>query len=433
MAKQPSDRPTAAVEVRKKKPRSVPASTSTSSKPSSSKLMLDGIFSSIPVDVRKSKKKTSDSSEKPKRRRETEDGATSQLDDILSLLSADTAPPGRAKKQHKSDSKSSERTKEKSGGELDDILSVLDARSSKRKEPTTAAADAEGVRAKKKKLKSDAGLALSQPRAAVTSEEEVSAIAPPSQLPHEPSSPSPSAPAPAPFASAPAPAIADPNLLLKRLKIAHRNLSSSLSSLSTDTVLVDRIWYKNKSQFKSAFWWASFDAVRRTLHRLLSPPCANALRSLALVYAGLGAGTEGLQVAESAESGGLMKFVTKPMISTMQDFISSPEGREVLQEAREQMLVLEAVLEELVRRCEEAGKVLVRHLSTPPAPTFAPLVTALLALVAGVCEGAREGLEGKAAVEGKDGQQGKKADAGEGSRKGPVGVARELLEELSSL
>lgn len=80
--------------------------------------------------------------------------------------------------------------------------------------------------------------------------------------------------------------------------------------------------------------------------------------------------------------------------------------------------LLEQVLVQVKQRAATAGRVLVKHMNTPPAPTFAPLVTSLLALMGSVHSIAGElvGAEGGE-------EMGEEKD-------GSVGVMRRLLEDL---
>ncbi|KAF6767469.1 hypothetical protein PSEUBRA_005020 [Kalmanozyma brasiliensis GHG001] len=181
---------------------------------------------------------------------------------------------------------------------------------------------------------------------------------------------------------------------LKALKQPLRLLISTLQTLESEQTLVDRMWYKNRAQFRSALWWVGYDGVRRSLRRLL-PSSSGAesgsrggdgegrggkgvLRGLVRVYAGLG----GVDVQGGQGWVTIPKFDTRPTADSIHAYLSTNEDD--VRQALYQLAMLERLLHVVRVRAETAGSVMVTHLNTPPAPTFAPVVTGLLALVAGV-------------------------------------------------
>ncbi|KAJ1031292.1 hypothetical protein NDA18_002509 [Ustilago nuda] len=224
----------------------------------------------------------------------------------------------------------------------------------------------------------------------------------------------------------------NPNVSFKTMRTTLRILIASLRNLTQELSLIDRIWYKNKSQFKAAFWWSCFNSSRRSLHKLcLASSCSSvglareSLGKFSLVYAGIGGGIETfhtqqqkLKSIEPDRYANLPKFERKPTSTTLSQFISSTEGRKLIEETREMVQLLEQVLVQVKQRAATAGRVLVKHMNTPPAPTFAPLVTSLLALMGNVHSIAGElvGAEGGE-------EMGEEKD-------GSVGVMRRLLEDL---
>lgn len=192
----------------------------------------------------------------------------------------------------------------------------------------------------------------------------------------------------------------DVGVQLKTYKASFRTLLSALQLLERETELVERIWYKNASQFQSALWWQAFNSVRRTLHPLFRTSTSNAksmVRNLTLVYAGLGGGISTFQLALQTQSqaegwGALTKFDTKPSSELLHTFLSFPPATQLLTLTQDHLAQLQKILLLLTTRIESAGKVLVNHLNTPPAPTFAPLISTLLALLASIDSAAQSAL-----------------------------------------
>lgn len=189
--------------------------------------------------------------------------------------------------------------------------------------------------------------------------------------------------------------------ILKTYRVSFRFLSQKLDVLSRETELVNQLWYKNASQHKSAWFWASFDGLRRALHRLESTPST---RHLSLVFAGLGGGTEALtshqgRLNDAASQLSLPKFDTKPTIEVGQVWIRDQGGLDWIDQTCDQLKALEKSLELVKRRARALGKMLVLHANTPPAPTFAPVITTLFALAATVASEAEACLTGNGVEE----------------------------------
>ncbi|TKY85973.1 hypothetical protein EX895_004798 [Sporisorium graminicola] len=231
--------------------------------------------------------------------------------------------------------------------------------------------------------------------------------------------------------------------LLKPLRAHLRLLTATFERLGSERVLVDRIWYKNSVQFKSALWWrVGVCGVRRALHRLLLLPsvpsdgegegegsgsvAVRAVCSVAKLYAGLGGGLPAFHAAAScsfSSSGNspypsLPRFDAKPSAATAREFLATAEAQSHLRETLQTLHVLRSVLQVVKRRSHAAGKLFLVHLNTPPAPTFAPLVSACFALVAGVC----------AEVEGGGG-----ADTGDAEAEGLERVVGRIMDVLQGL
>ncbi|SPO32405.1 uncharacterized protein UTRI_02962 [Ustilago trichophora] len=202
--------------------------------------------------------------------------------------------------------------------------------------------------------------------------------------------------------SPPSPVIS--STFLKTYKSALRILITTLTTIETELILLDRIWYKNASQFKSALWWNGVDGARRSLHKLFLPTTIttavgggsvdsglglslgkSTLRNCILIYSAIAGGMEAFQTQQfkfqqddSSSSSSwptIPKFNTKPLPPP---FPSVTTISQLLCTSQSQLESLQVLLKEVQRRLQNAGKILVRHLNTPPAPTFAPLVTACL-------------------------------------------------------
>lgn len=199
---------------------------------------------------------------------------------------------------------------------------------------------------------------------------------------------------------------------LKTLKNHLRMLITTLSTLESELVLVERVWYKNASQFKSALWWGGFDAVRRSLRRLL-PMARGTVMRVSDVYGGLIA-ADSTRVEGERGWGSIPKSTVKPSLQTVAEFLTHPGGRQGILEAVKRLEKAERLLEVVKGRAEGAGKLLVTHLNTPPAPTFAPLVTTLVALLASVHSEVAKGGEGtvRGIVRLLEGLEGPNRDAG---------------------
>lgn len=228
----------------------------------------------------------------------------------------------------------------------------------------------------------------------------------------------------------------DPTSLLKQFKQSLRTLSVTLTNLSIELELIDRIWYKNASQFKSAFWWVSFNSSRQSLHKLLLPSPhfqlglgRETINYLTLLYAGLGGGLDGIRIQRrKVESGGwstLPKFDGKPSTATIHEFLLTREAIELIKEAERMLETMEQVLQEVKLRTKTAGKILVSHMNTPPAPTFAPLVSAILAMIANIHSLVQVLVEEKVNREVKKGETREKIS-------GVIAVLTDILEGLNS-
>lgn len=165
---------------------------------------------------------------------------------------------------------------------------------------------------------------------------------------------------------------------LKQLKRSLRALIVALQAIECERVVLDRMWYKNASQFQSALWWRHANSLRRCLRSL---DTAHALTArIALVYAELcGADQPG-----SNQGWPVLPREAKSTPQSIDAVLKSAQTKQRLKQAEGELQELKAVIEVVRKRAEKGAKVLMVHLNTPPAPTFAPLVTALIAICAAV-------------------------------------------------
>ncbi|PWY98872.1 hypothetical protein BCV70DRAFT_201658 [Testicularia cyperi] len=61
----------------------------------------------------------------------------------------------------------------------------------------------------------------------------------------------------------------DPPSLIRELRRAIKSLLATLATLEAEHTLVSQLWYKNRSQLRSAAWFSAFNGVRRHLRAIL--------------------------------------------------------------------------------------------------------------------------------------------------------------------
>lgn len=81
-------------------------------------------------------------------------------------------------------------------------------------------------------------------------------------------------------------------------------LQSSLSSLATATHILDGFAHRNKNQHRSTKWWASFDMLRRSLHKILPDLEAAVQRAKAISSSALGGPSSKRRKTAAAGGGG---------------------------------------------------------------------------------------------------------------------------------
>lgn len=59
------------------------------------------------------------------------------------------------------------------------------------------------------------------------------------------------------------------DLSLKQFKICAQHLSTTMTSLTEESRLLERIYYKNKNQQRSSLFWKKVQEIRRFLLRIL--------------------------------------------------------------------------------------------------------------------------------------------------------------------
>ncbi|EPQ30848.1 uncharacterized protein PFL1_01746 [Pseudozyma flocculosa PF-1] len=178
--------------------------------------------------------------------------------------------------------------------------------------------------------------------------------------------------------------------LPKSLRLLLRALLANHARLLEEHRLLDRLWYKGRSQFRTATWWKHIHALRRCLVYLVGSLSSLGTNEGALhrtadaVIAALCSLFDAAPPANAAKG----QIRTVPHFSTPathldRDGPTSPRPDAFLEAARASHN-LALLLHETRKRARTAYRVAAVHLRTPPAPTFAPQVTILLTLAASV-------------------------------------------------
>lgn len=167
------------------------------------------------------------------------------------------------------------------------------------------------------------------------------------------------------------------SLTLKQVRVALKALLAQLETIEGEYRLLERVWYKNAAQFKSALWWKAFDGARRPLKRMFGAGVARRTARVCVeAYSAAWAPpAPALSSAQQAQTGAW---------PSVPKFAPAHTNADAAQIALGELADLQRMLAHIRMRCVKAGDVLAMHLNTPPAPTFAPLVTAILALLASV-------------------------------------------------
>lgn len=212
-----------------------------------------------------------------------------------------------------------------------------------------------------------------------------------------------------------------PQLTLKQVRTALKTLVAQLTVLEEEWRWLDRLWYKNAAQFRSAIWWKAVDGVRRPLKQLFAvdgtgtaPPKASASSRFqrrrgtraseqeqvgndTTAMSSVARNTARLCVSAYSETWAPLpppptQLPSAPVsTSSASAWPTVPKYRPSATvppfstgDALDELAYLQRVLLCIRTRALKAGTVLALHLNTPPAPTFAPVVTALLAIIASV-------------------------------------------------
>ncbi|KAN0065393.1 hypothetical protein ACQY0O_001229 [Thecaphora frezii] len=193
--------------------------------------------------------------------------------------------------------------------------------------------------------------------------------------------------------------------LPKALRQLLRHLFSQHALLCTESHLLARLWYKGRSQFRTAAWWKHIDGVRRCLLCLLGRAAAPGrlhttsdalLVALSSLFSpgSSPASTQPIAMAEGEVQPprSVPKFSTPPIRLDRTGERAPP--RDVFYVAANETYTLATLLNELRKRARKAYTVAALHLRTPPAPTFAPQAVVLLTLAASVERIATDILQG---------------------------------------
>lgn len=216
-----------------------------------------------------------------------------------------------------------------------------------------------------------------------------------------------------------------PTLSAKHLRHLHTSLVTLHTTLTEEQHLLERIWYKSHAQFRTQRWFQSVDGVRKCLRELCGfkngyerqvsakklqkrekataardeGHLNQTIRSLVSLYFFLADKPPGEEPANVLQK--LPKLAFK--WNRQSDDVGVPPPPPQYSDEHSLELTLHMALTTLQlihlvlalqRRCQAAFAVLVTHLRTPPAPTFAPVVLILISVVAKISDVAKGVLQG---------------------------------------
>ncbi|PWN24285.1 hypothetical protein BCV69DRAFT_280178 [Microstroma glucosiphilum] len=195
----------------------------------------------------------------------------------------------------------------------------------------------------------------------------------------------------------------------KLLRSLHNSLLSLYGELHEEQVLLERLWYKSHAQFRGAKWFKSIDAVRRGLRRALGQQDGHLKRGgkrKQRHVSQAGHETQLLHVLDAnAELYYSLFDAPVPVAQTslaalpkLSSPLAGPGASSFSQQIKHTLNVLRLLylFSAIQSGSRNAFAILRAHLNTPPAPTFAPLATVLLAVASRVeayCEKALFGNE----------------------------------------
>ncbi|PWN33285.1 uncharacterized protein FA14DRAFT_60322 [Meira miltonrushii] len=202
-------------------------------------------------------------------------------------------------------------------------------------------------------------------------------------------------------------------LTFKTVKYAFILIQKTRSNLTKESAIIERIWYKSKAQHKSAEWFRAIDGVRKCLRRLLDPikgadhqqqqDVQPRIMKSNEVQSGQAEGEIFCGALDRACSSLVQVWCSYWGKETTENNKSLPKfdgipkelpNSDALCSAVRDIRELIAIMEELSNRTRIAANSLISHLRTPPAPTFAPITTACLAIMSGLHSEANQCLHG---------------------------------------
>lgn len=195
----------------------------------------------------------------------------------------------------------------------------------------------------------------------------------------------------------------------KLLRSLHSSLLSLYAELHEEQVLLERLWYKSHAQFRAAKWFKSIDGVRRGLQRALGRQDGHAGRGGRRRKRGSSEAGHQTQLLHVLDANAELYYslfdasvpaAQSPLaaLPKLSSPITGAASSSSSQQVRHTLNVLRLLylFSAVQAGSRNAFAMLRAHLNTPPAPTFAPLATVLLAIASRVesfCERALFGNE----------------------------------------
>lgn len=195
--------------------------------------------------------------------------------------------------------------------------------------------------------------------------------------------------------------MADPKLSFKDVKAAFILVQKTRVNITKESAIIARIWYKSKAQHKNAEWFRAIDGVRKCLRRLLDTnACLDRKgadhqqdvqpKNRGKIKSGQAEGQKFCGALDRACSSLVQLWCSfwdeevVKNVKSLPKFDAIPNelpNQKALSSAVHDIQELIAIMEELLNRTRIVANLLISHLRTPPAPTFAPITTACVAIM----------------------------------------------------
>lgn len=221
--------------------------------------------------------------------------------------------------------------------------------------------------------------------------------------------------------------MADTQLTFKNVKIAFIVIQKTRVNLAKQYAIIARIWYKSKAQHKSAEWFRAIDGVRKCLRRLLDKSADQRQQQQQHQQRDVEPRNKSKKESGKADGEIFCGAFDRACSSIVQlwcsywgeesvrndnvlpKFDGLPNQLPSIDSLRSAVHHLEeliAIMEELSNRTKIAANSLISHLRTPPAPTFAPITTACVAIMSALHSETDRFLHGSQFNTTSDNQQG---------------------------